>query len=146
LKWATEPNDRERASFLKENILPMEESGKLKFVEVDEGASLFDEDITLKFAYGHTEAMMLPTIKYKGKTVVYMADLLPSAAHLPIPYVMAYDMQPLKTLNEKKAFLQEAVENDYVLFFEHDAKIECCTLQKTDKGVRVKETFNLEDL
>lgn len=145
-KWATEPNDREKASFLKENILPMKESGRLQFVDVKEGISLFDENITLKFAYGHTEAMMLPTIKYKGRTVVYMADLLPSAAHIPLPYVMAYDMFPLKTLHEKKAFLQEAVENDYVLFFEHDANIECCTLQTTDKGVRVKDTFRLEDL
>jgi glyoxylase-like metal-dependent hydrolase (beta-lactamase superfamily II) len=145
-KWATEPNDREKASFLKENILPMQESGRLQFAELSEGVPLFDENITFKFAYGHTEAMMLPTIKYKGKTIVYMADLLPSAAHLPTPYVMAYDMFPLKTLNEKKAFLQEAVENDYVLFFEHDAKIECCNLQKTDKGIRVKETFKLEDL
>lgn len=145
-KWATQPNEREKASFLKENILPIEQSGRLQFAEVKEGVSLFDENITLKFAYGHTEAMMLPTIKYKGRTVVYMADLLPSAAHLPLPYVMAYDMFPLKTLQEKKAFLQEALENEYVLFFEHDPKIECCTLQMTEKGIRVKDTFVLEDL
>lgn len=145
-KWATEPNDREKASFLKENILPMQESGRLQFVEVREGVSVFDENITLKFAYGHTDAMMLPVIKYKGKTIVYMADLLPSAAHLPLPYVMSYDMFPMKTLSEKKAFLKEALDNDYVLFFEHDATIECCTLHMTDKGIRVKETFMLEDL
>ncbi|MCW3107714.1 MAG: fold metallo-hydrolase [Segetibacter sp.] len=145
-KWATEPNDREKASFLKENIMPIQRSGRLQFVEVKEGVSLFDENITLKFAYGHTDAMMLPTIKYKGRTIVYMADLLPSAAHLPLPYVMSYDMFPMKTLSEKKAFLQEALEKDYVLFFEHDARIECCTLQMIDKGVRVKEIFRLEDL
>ncbi|HSU50502.1 MAG TPA: MBL fold metallo-hydrolase [Segetibacter sp.] len=145
-KWATMPNEREKASFLKENILPMQESGRLRFAEVREGASLFHEDVTLKFAYGHTDAMMLPTIKYKGRTIVYMADLLPSTAHLPLPYVMSYDMFPLKTLQEKKAFLQEALEKDYVLFFEHDATVECCTLQMTDKGIRVKETFTLEDL
>ncbi|MCW3112574.1 MAG: beta-lactamase [Segetibacter sp.] len=144
--WAIEPNDREKASFLKENLLPIKDSGKLQFAEVDEGNFLFDENITLKFAYGHTQAMMLPVIKYKGRTVVYMADLLPSAAHLPLPYVMGYDMFPLKTLHEKKAFLQEALEKDYVLFFEHDAKTECCTVQMTDKGIRVKETFTLEDL
>ncbi len=145
-EWATLPNEREKASFLKENILPMQESGRMRFAEVKEGVSLFDEDITLKFAYGHTDAMMLPTIRYKGKTIVYMADLLPSIAHLPLPYVMSYDMFPLKTLHEKKAFLQEALEKDYVLFFEHDAATECCTLQMTDKGIRVKDTFALEEL
>lgn len=145
-KWATKPNDREKASFLKENILPMKESGRLQFVEPTEGVSIFNEDITLKLAFGHTNAMMLPVIKYKGKTVVYMADLLPSAAHFPLPYVMSYDMFPLKTLEEKKAFLQEALEKDYVLFFEHDPKIECCTVQMTERGIRVKETFTLADL
>lgn len=145
-QWATQPNDREKASFLKENILPVKESGRLKFAEVKEGVSIFDESITLKFAYGHTQAMMLPTIQYKGKTIVYMADLLPSAAHLPLPYIMGYDMFPLKTLNEKKSFLQEALEKDYILFFEHDPKIECCTLQMTEKGIRVKDTFTLENI
>jgi len=127
-KWATQPNDREKASFLKENILPIQETGRLKF------------------AYGHTDAMMLPVINYKGKTIVYMADLLPSAAHLPIPYVMGYDMFPLTTINEKKAFLQEALENNYILYFEHDPKVECCNLQMTEKGIRVKDTFTLEEL
>jgi glyoxylase-like metal-dependent hydrolase (beta-lactamase superfamily II) len=144
-QWATQPNDREKASFLKENILPIQESGKLKFVNVDD-AFVIHPDITVKYAYGHTDAMMLPVIKYKGRTIVYMADLLPSAAHIPIPYVMAYDMFPLKTLSEKKSFLNEAVENNYVLFFEHDPKIECCTLQRTEKGIRVKETFRLEEI
>ena len=145
-KWATEPNDREKASFLKENILPIKESGRLHFAEVKDDASIIHSDITLKYAYGHTDAMMLPKIKYKGRTVVFMADLLPSTAHIPLPYIMGYDMFPLTTLLEKKTFLQEAVEKDYVLFFEHDAKHECCTLQMTEKGVRVKETFRLEDL
>ena len=144
--WATNPNDREKASFLKENILPIQESGKLHFAELNESLPFLDNNVTLKFAYGHTDAMMLPVIKYKGRTVVYMADLLPSVAHLPMPYVMSYDMFPMKTLQEKKAFLQEAVQNDYVLFLEHDPKNECCTLQMTDKGIRVRETFKLEDL
>lgn len=145
-QWATEPNDREKASFLKENILPIKESGKLKFFEVQEGISMFDKDITLKFAYGHTQAMMLPIIQYKGKTIVYAADLFPSMAHLPLPYIMSYDMFPLKTLSEKKVFLQEAVEKDYILFFEHDPKVECCTIEKTEKGVKVKDTFSLKDI
>ncbi|WP_018612550.1 MBL fold metallo-hydrolase [Segetibacter koreensis] len=145
-KWATEPNEREKASFLKENILPIKESGQLQFVDVKEGISIFNKEITVKFVYGHTDAMMLPTIQYKGKTVVYVADLFPSVAHLPLPYIMSYDMFPLKTLQERKSFLQEAFENDYVLFFEHDPASECCTLQTTEKGVRVKDTFKLKDL
>jgi glyoxylase-like metal-dependent hydrolase (beta-lactamase superfamily II) len=145
-QWATNPNDREKASFLKENILPIKESGKLKFAEVKDGVSIIDDSITLKFAFGHTDAMMLPTIKYNDKTIVYMADLLPSVAHIPLPYVMGYDMFPLTTLNEKKAFLQEALENNYILYFEHDAKVECCTLQATEKGIRFKETLGLKDI
>jgi glyoxylase-like metal-dependent hydrolase (beta-lactamase superfamily II) len=144
-KWATEPNEREKASFLKENIVPIKESGRLQFVDVKEGTSIFNKEITVKFVYGHTDAMMLPTIQYKGKTVVYVADLFPSTAHLPLPYIMSYDMFPLKTLQERKSFLQEALEKDYVLFFEHDPAIECCTLQMTEKGIRVKDTFKLKD-
>jgi glyoxylase-like metal-dependent hydrolase (beta-lactamase superfamily II) len=144
--WATNPNDREKASFLKENILPILESGKLQFAEISENFKTLGDNISLKFAYGHTDAMMLPTIKYKGRTIVYMADLLPSTAHLPLPYVMGYDMFPLKTLNEKKIFLQETLDNDYILFLEHDPKVECCTLQMTEKGIRVKDTFKLEEL
>ena len=143
--WAVNPNDREKASFLKENILPIQESGQLQFVDTEDGIS-FTESIKIRFAYGHTDAMMLPQISYRDKTIVYMADLLPSAAHLPLPYVMAYDMFPLQTLTEKRAFLQEAVQNDYILYFEHDAKNECCTLQQTEKGVRVKDTFALNDV
>lgn len=144
-KWATEPNDREKASFLKENILPIESSGRLKFV-IPEDNSPFSKNISLRFFYGHTDAMMLPQIRYNGQTIVFMADLLPSIAHLPIPYVMAYDMFPLKTLSEKKIFLEEAVENNYILFFEHDPKTECCTLTRTEKGVREKERLKLTDL
>jgi glyoxylase-like metal-dependent hydrolase (beta-lactamase superfamily II) len=143
--WATEPNDREKASFLKENILPIKNSGQLKFIKVSDHIS-FNEEIKVRFMYGHTEAMMLPQINYKDKTIVYMADLLPSAAHIPLPYVMAYDTRPLETLKEKKTFLNEAQQNDYILFFEHDAEHECCTLQLTDKGIRRKDVFRLCDI
>jgi glyoxylase-like metal-dependent hydrolase (beta-lactamase superfamily II) len=143
--WAVNPNDREKASFLKENILPIQESGQLRFIEGHDGVN-FSSNISVKFAYGHTDAMMLPVINYNGKQVVYMADLLPSVGHLPIPYVMAYDMFPLKTLTEKKIFLQEALEKQYILYLEHDPVNECCTLQQTEKGIRIKETFNLNTL
>lgn len=151
-EWATKPNDREKASFLKENILPIQESGQLRFIPPGQtrvqqlSSSLFNEKISLRFVNGHTESMMLPQINYKGKTIMYMADLLPAAAHIPVPYVMAYDTRPLQTLNEKKEFLTEAAENDYILFFEHDPQIECCTLQQTEKGIRMKESFNLSEL
>lgn len=150
--WAVYPNDREKASFLKENILPIEESGKLKFVDVaantvDQlGQTSFTDNISVRFVNGHTQAMMLPQIKYKGKTVVFMADLLPSAGHIPIPYVMGYDMFPLTTMHEKKAFLKEALKDDYILFFEHDPKYECCSLQQTEKGIRPKDFFKLEEI
>jgi glyoxylase-like metal-dependent hydrolase (beta-lactamase superfamily II) len=140
--WATEPNDREKASFLKENILPIRESGRLKMVSEDGEGPGFK----VLFANGHTSAMMLPKLQYKDRTVVFMADLLPSAGHLPIPYVMAYDMFPLVSLMEKKAFLEEALAGDYVLFFEHDPLHECCSLQKTEKGIRVRNFFLLKDL
>ena len=150
--WAVNPNDREKASFLKENILPIKESGQLKFIDVAASTndslptSPFKENISVRFVNGHTKSMMLPQIKYKGKTIVYMADLLPSAGHIPLPYVMAYDMFPLTTLNEKKSFLTEAVDNNYILFFEHDPQIECCDLQLTEKGIRVKNTFALSEV
>jgi glyoxylase-like metal-dependent hydrolase (beta-lactamase superfamily II) len=153
-EWATKPNDREKASFLKENILPIRESGQLKFIETpninwDASKPLpeqqFSENISLRFVEGHTNAMMLPQIRYKDKTIVYMADLLPSAGHIPIPYVMAYDMFPLTTLHEKKSFLSEAVQNNYILFFEHDPQIECCDLQQTDRGIRAANSFRLEE-
>lgn len=144
-QWATKPNDREKASFLKENIQPIQDSGKLKMIEVIEDIS-FAKDISIRFVNGHTHAMMLPQINYKGRTIVYMADLLPSAGHIPIPYVMAYDMFPLTTLQEKKAFLQEALQNNFILFFEHDPVYECCTLTMTDKGIRPKEMFRLDEI
>ncbi|MDB5285417.1 MAG: ytnP 2 [Mucilaginibacter sp.] len=143
--WAANPNEREKASFLKENILPIYESGQLKFVGVDDGIA-FTDDINIRYVFGHTDAMMLPQINYKGKQILYMADLLPSTGHLPLPYVMAYDMFPLKTLGEKKTFLNEAVEKEYILYLEHDPLNECCTLQQTEKGIRVKETFRLDEL
>lgn len=143
--WAIHPNDREKASFLKENILPISESGRLKFIKCEDGIH-FTDNIKIRFAYGHTDAMMLPQIQYKNRTLVYMADLLPSIGHIPIPYVMAYDMFPLQTLQEKRSFLQEALDNDYILYFEHDPVIECCTLQQTEKGIRVKETFKLSEI
>ncbi len=140
--WAVNPNDREKASFLKENILPIQESGQLKFIDGHEGVS-FMGNINVKFAFGHTESMMLPLINYKGRQILYMADMLPSVGHLPMPYVMAYDMFPLKTLTEKKIILTEALEKEYILYLEHDLVNECCTLQLTEKGIRLKETFNL---
>lgn len=142
-KWATEPNEREKASFLKDNILPIQESGQLAFYGKTEG---FPSFIKIRQAFGHTDAMMLPEIEYKGRKIIFMADLLPSVAHLPIPYVMGYDMFPLTTLQEKKSFLKEAVENDAILFFEHDPLNECCSLQQTEKGVRQKDCFKLTDL
>ena len=147
--WAVQPNEREKASFLKENILPIEESGQLRYIDVRGssdgklGETQFTGNISVRFVSGDTEAMMLPQIKYKGKTIVYMADLLPSAGHIPLPYVMAYDMFPLTTLHEKKSFLQEALGGDYILFFEHDPVHECCNLQQTERGVRPKDYFKL---
>jgi glyoxylase-like metal-dependent hydrolase (beta-lactamase superfamily II) len=143
--WAVNPNEREKASFLKENVLPIHESGQLKFVGVTDGIRFTDE-ISIRYVFGHTDAMMLPQITYKGKQILYMADLLPSIGHLPLPYIMAYDMFPLKTLGEKKAFLNEAVEKGYILYLEHDPINECCTLQQTEKGIRVKEVFKLSEI
>jgi glyoxylase-like metal-dependent hydrolase (beta-lactamase superfamily II) len=146
-QWATEPNDREKASFLKENILPIKESGQLQMVRIPQtGNAYFTDSISMRYVHGHTDAMMLPQITYKGKTIVFMADLIPAVAHLPVPYVMAYDMFPLTSLMEKKSFLQEALDKDYILFFEHDPVIECCTLRQTERGIRMKETFNLSDI
>jgi glyoxylase-like metal-dependent hydrolase (beta-lactamase superfamily II) len=143
-EWATNPNDREKASFLKENILPISDSGQLKFVDKNEDE--FFDSIKIRYAFGHTDAMMLPEVEYKGKKIVFMADLIPAAAHIPVPFVMAYDMFPMKTLTEKKSFLTEACEKEMILFFEHDPQVECCTLMNTEKGIRVNETFNLASL
>ena len=145
-KWATEPNDREKASFLKENILPIEASGQLQFVDERGGAGAILPGLTVRLAYGHTDAMMLPQLTYGGRTIVFMADLLPSVWHLPMPWIMAYDMFPLTTLTEKKAFLEEAAAENYVLFFEHDPASECCEVEKTEKGFRSRKAFRLADL
>jgi glyoxylase-like metal-dependent hydrolase (beta-lactamase superfamily II) len=144
-EWAIKPNDREKASFLNENIFPISESGKLKFVEREEKVE-FAKDITIRFVNGHTESMMLPQIRIGDRTLVFMADLLPSTAHIPIPYIMAYDVRPLETMIEKKSFLEEALQNNYLLFFEHDPVVECCNLQLTEKGIRGGEAFKLESL
>ena len=148
---AINPNKREKASFLKENIQPLKESGQLKLIEVPnfQGRELqeihFSENISCILVNGHTQSMMLPKINYKNKTLVYMADLLPSVGHLPLPSVMGYDMQPLVTLNEKELFLRDAIKNNYTLFFEHDAVHECCTVHETEKGIRANETFLLSE-
>lgn len=146
-KWATEPNAREKASFLSENILPIEETGQLQFVPRNGN---FTENvfpnIDLLFVDGHTESQMIPHIKYKGKKLIFVADLLPSVGHIPLPYVMGYDTRPLLTLDEKDKFLNKAAEEEYILFLEHDSQNECCTLKKTEKGVRLDQTFNFNDL
>ena len=142
-KWATEPNAREKASFLKENINPIKESGQLNFIATNYKEQLgFD----LLFMDGHTEKQMLPMLNYQGKTIVFVADLLPTIGHIPLPYVMGYDTRPLLTIKEKAAFLNQAVDKEYYLFLEHDAIHELCTVQQTEKGVRVKETFNFKDI
>lgn len=146
-QWAVEPNPREKASFLKENILPLQESGQLKFVERqgDYTQNLFP-GFDVFFVDGHTESMMIPHIHYQGKTIVYMADLLPSVGHIPLPYVMGYDTRPLLTLSEKEKFLNKAADSEYILFMEHDAANECATLHHTEKGVRLKEAYRFSDL
>ncbi len=155
-QWAVEPNEREKASFLKENILPISESGQLKFIKSPARLSgettgkissvNFSDGFDIRFVSGHTRDMMLPQLSYKGKTIVFMADLLPSQGHIPLPYVMAYDMFPLTTLDEKKSFLREAIEEEYILFFEHDPVYECCNLKQTERGIRPGEFFKLEDI
>jgi glyoxylase-like metal-dependent hydrolase (beta-lactamase superfamily II) len=143
-KWATEPNAREKASFLKENILPMQESGHLNFVDINKPSPFSQFDLT--YVSGHTDKMMIPRIKYKDKTICFVADLLPSAGHIPLAYVMGYDTRPLITLEEKERFLKEAAANNYVLFLEHDSVNECCTVVQTEKGVRLDKTFSLKDI
>jgi glyoxylase-like metal-dependent hydrolase (beta-lactamase superfamily II) len=143
-KWATQPNAREKASFLKENIFPMQESGHLKFADLQAPSPFKQFDIF--FSSGHTDKMMIPKIRYKGQTVCYMADLLPSVGHIPLPYIMAYDSNPLISMDEKEKFLNEAVENNYVLYLEHDPIHECCTVKKTERGVRLDKTFKLNEL
>lgn len=139
---ATVPNAREKASFLKENFEPIKSNGQLQMLT--DGADIC-EGVHVKFVYGHTEAMMLPHIQYKGKEIIYMADLIPSAGHIRLPYIMAYDMQPLKTLAEKEAYLPQACAAGSILFFEHDRINECCSLKQTERGVTVDQLFKLED-
>ncbi|RYD58691.1 MAG: MBL fold metallo-hydrolase [Sphingobacteriales bacterium] len=151
--WTTEkhwqsamnPNEREKASFLKENIEPMQESGQLRFIDVADGEKWLP-DFRVRYVNGHTDSMMLPQITFNGTTILFCADLVPSVAHISMPWVMAYDMRPLDTLKEKAQILTQAAEENWVLFFEHDPKVECCTLQKTDRGIRMKETFPLSEL
>lgn len=140
--WATNPNRREKASFLKENISPIEESGKLKLID-EEGE--FIPNISFRLYNGHTDGQLIPHINYNGKTVVFMADLLPATAHIPMPWIMAYDTRPLLTLEDKEKFFTEAVKNDYILFFEHDIYNEACNLQHTPKGVRVNKAGKLAE-
>jgi glyoxylase-like metal-dependent hydrolase (beta-lactamase superfamily II) len=145
--WAINPNDREKASFLTENILPIQESGQLQFIQQNGTYSknVFP-DFDVLFVDGHTESMMIPHIRYKGKTLVFMADLLPSVGHIPLAYVMGYDTRPLITLKEKGTFLNLAQKENYVLFLEHDAVNECCTLKETEKGIRLDETFDFNSM
>ena len=144
LHWnlAMNPNDRERASFLQENLLPMKASGQLDFIKND---GIFLPGFDVLFAHGHTESQMIPHIKYKGNTIVFAADLLPSVGHIPLPYVMGYDTRPLTTLKEKKVFLETVAKKGYTLFLEHDYYQSCCTLKETDKGIRLDKSFQFED-
>ena len=147
-KWATQPNVREKASFLSENILPMQESGQLQFIENPN--AFFGNSSELNFGIfyvdGHTEKMMLPKIQHLDKTIVFCADLIPTAGHLPLPYVMGYDTRPLLTMPEKTLFLNEAAENNYYLFLEHDAHNQIITVEKTEKGIRLKEVFTCDEI
>ncbi len=147
-QWATNPNKREKASFLKENIIPMQESGHLKFTKIPEGEILKNSELgfAIFFANGHTDKQMIPILNYKDKTICFMADLLPTAGHLPLPYVMGYDTRPLITLQEKENFLNMAADNNYYLFLEHDAHNEIITVKHTEKGVRLKETFTCAEI
>ena len=140
-KWATEPNPRERASFLRENILPMKEFGQLKFAD-KEDFGLFD----FLVMNGHTDHQMLPVLNYRGKKVVFMADLLPSVGHIPLAFVMGYDTRPLLTLQEKEKFMKDAAENEYILFLEHDSVNECCSVKMTEKGVRLDRTLSFSEI
>ena len=143
-KWAVEPNPRERASFLKENIMPIEHSGQLNFIDLNEPSPIGQFDIFA--ADGHTEKQMIPLIKYKDKTIAFMADLLPSAAHIRMPYVMGYDVRPLQTMVEKKEFFEQALDGDYYLFLEHDPVNEVCSLKRTEKGIELDETYDLKEV
>jgi len=145
--WAIHPNDRENASFLKENLLPMQESGHLHFLERTQKRHFYEElGFEVLFVDGHTDKQMIPIIDYQGKKLVFAADLLPTAGHIPLPYVMGFDTRPLKTLQEKKLFLEEATQNNYHLFLEHDAHNEIINLKDTEKGIRLDSTFSFNEL
>ncbi len=141
--WALDPNPREQASFLKENILPIEASGQLKFIEE---TPLDIPDIKLHQVFGHTESMTICDVKYKNQIISYAADLIPSHHHIKLPYVMAYDIRPLDTLTEKAIFLERAIENNHILMFEHDRDVECCSLKRTERGIEFDKTFALSDI
>jgi glyoxylase-like metal-dependent hydrolase (beta-lactamase superfamily II) len=142
---ALKPNVRERASFLKENIIPIQESGRLQFLDSTDDFA-FTPNIRIKMVYGHTEAMMLPLIQYKDRPILFCADLIPSMAHISLPWVMGYDMRPLNTLEEKERLLREAVDKNWILFFEHDRINEACTLVQTEKGIRHADVLRIADL
>lgn len=147
-EWATKPNLREKASFLSENILPLQESGQLNFIKLpeDDFVQKSELDFGVFFVNGHTEKMMIPHIQYQDKTIVFCADLLATAGHIPIPYVMGYDTRPLLTMPEKTKFLTAAAENNYYLFLEHDAHNEIITVEKTERGVRLKDVFTCDEI
>tara|TARA_E500000081_G_C6102736_1_gene338445 strand:+ start:306 stop:1169 length:864 start_codon:yes stop_codon:yes gene_type:complete len=147
-EWATQPNAREKASFLSENLLPIQESGQLKFVRVPETTFAAESELGfgVLFVNGHTEKQMIPHISYNGKTLVFAADLLPTIGHLPLPYIMGYDVRPLETLKEKDMFLTNAVNNNFVLFLQHDTNNPLITLQHTDRGVRLLDSLPVESL
>ena len=147
-EWATRPNAREKASFLKENLLPMKESGQLNFIQREGQSFIKGSELSfdILFVDGHTDKQMLPYLSYKGKTLVFVADLIPTVGHIPLPYVIGYDTRPLITLKEKEIFLDQAVKENYYLFFEHDAHNEICTLQSTEKGVRLDKTYTFNEV
>lgn len=147
-EWATKPNKREKASFLTENILPMEASGQLQFISLPEDDLLKDSELgfDIFFANGHTDKQMIPIIQYKDKTIAFMADLLPTVGHLPLPYIMGYDTRPLLSLNEKEKFLNIAADNNYYLFLEHDANHQIITVKHTERGVRLNDVFSAQDV
>ena len=147
-EWATKPNAREKASFLHENIIPMQESGQLNFIDRPDSGFGFSSELGFDILYadGHTEKQMLPHINYNGKTIVFCADMLPTAGHIPIPYVTGYDTRPLMSMDEKQIFLNNAADNNYYLWLEHDAHNQIITVQHTEKGIRLKEIFKCEDI
>jgi glyoxylase-like metal-dependent hydrolase (beta-lactamase superfamily II) len=141
-KWATEPNPRERASFLKENIIPIQESGHLKFID----STKFSDHVSIRYSSGHTDKMMLPVIEYKGQKIVFCADLIPSSGHIGLPYVMAYDTRPLISMSEKQDLISEVLSDNWILFFEHDPVLECGKIISTEKGVKLGDTFKVSEI